>query len=359
MKKILINIPSQFGYHTDTYMYCKYLDKTKYEIHYVGFDTALTKRGLENDLVRVHYIPVHSNKIKRYWLYLISINKLIRGENFDVVFQVDHKLTLLVRLCNLNRKFILDIRTGDLSQSNLKRFYLNLFVSFTSLFYRRVSVISDSLRLLLNISTRKTRIIPLGADKRNCRVKSWNSLNLFYIGTIHLRNINQTIKGLALFLREFPLVLVSYDIVGMGTDADVLKLKQAIVESNLEKIVTFHGQKGHDEIKEIWEKANVGVVYVPITPYYNCQPSTKLYECLLAGMPVIATDTFENRSEIGDSEGVLILDNPESFALGLETIYKNQHLYNSSKLKEKFIGSTWENIVKLKLEPLFEEVLLY
>jgi len=354
-KKILFSLTSQFGYHTDTYMYCKYLDKTKYEVHYVGFDSGYIRRDIEG--VHVHYISLNDNKIKRYWIYLTQINKLIRKENFDVVFQVDHKLTLLVRLCNLQRRFILDIRTGNLNKNRLIRLYYNLYIYFTSLFYKRVTVISESLLKLLKLSKQKTTLIPLGAESKNYDDKSWENLYLFYIGTLDLRRIYETITGVSIFSKRHPEINISYDIIGTGKDSEVKKIKQTIVKYSLEKNVILHGRKNHDEIISIWEHANIGVVYIPITPYYNCQPSTKLYECLLAGMPVIATNTFENRREIGFSEGVLIQDNDQSFADGLEEIMKNKDIYNSTLIKEKFKSSTWQHIVIFKLQPLLDVLL--
>jgi len=352
--KLLISITSQFGYHTDTYMYCKYLDKTKYEVHYVGFDQGYSRRDIDN--VHIHYIPLQTDKIKRYWIYLTTINRLIRDINFDFVFQVDHKMTFLVRLCNLRCRFILDIRTGYLKGSRLKRAYYNAYIYFTSLFYRRVTIISESLRKLLHIPAQKTTIIPLGAEVKNCSDKSFENLYLFYIGTLEWRNIEETVEGLALFIKKHPGIIVTYDIVGTGKEEDMLKIKQIIVENNMQDIVVYHGQKNHNEIGDIWERCNLGIAYLPITPYYDCQPTTKLYEYLLAGMPVIATNTFENRREISLTDGVLIQDNKESFASGLETFIKNKQFYNSMLMREKFIKSSWQNIVQQKLEPYLDQV---
>lgn len=354
-KKILINITSQFGYHTDTYMYCKYLDKSKYEIHYIGFDFKLPPFVYDDKDLFIHLVAVDPNKVKRYWIYLSAINKLIRKEKFDLVFQVDHKLTLLVRLCNLNRKFMLDIRTGDLSHSSIKRSFLNNFILFTSFFYNRISVISEGLRKKLRIPTNKSEILPLGAELRSSSPKNWNELHLFYIGTLQNRNINQTIIGLSQFLIKNPTLKVSYDIVGMGTDTDLKVLSETIERFNLKNTVTFHGQKKHDDLVEVWEKANVGVVYVPITPYYNFQPSTKLYECLLAGMAVIATNTNENKREIEKDSGVIIDDTSDDFERGLEEIVRNRHLYNSTAIKEKYKENAWQTIVKNKLEPILDK----
>jgi len=352
MKKILITNTSQFGYHTDTYMYCKYLDKAKYEVHYIGFDIGYIKMALEN--VHIHNVPVYKNKIKRYWVYLNAINKLIRNEKFDIVFQVDRKLTLLVRLCNLNRNCILDIRTGDLRAANLMRGYYNYYILFTSLFYKHVSVISASLGALLHIPMTKTTIIPLGAEIQNVGDKSWNELQLFYIGALPSRNIYQTVEGLSIFIKRNPEITVNYDIVGNGTKVVINHLMHTIDELGLKDVITYHGRKNHSEITEIWKKANIGVVYIPMTQFYNCQPTTKLYECLLSGMPVIATNTLENKLAMTTVAGVLIDDNPEAFAKGLEEFWERRLTFNSQSIKDEYTQSTWQKIVQEYLEPYFE-----
>lgn len=355
MKKILFSITSQFGYHTDTYMYCKYLDKTKYEVHYVGFDGGQVSRELDD--VEVHYIPVHQNKMIRYWVYLTTINKLIRNENFDILFLVDCQGSLLIRICNLFRKAILDIRTGDTQLGRKRISFFNIFILLSSVFFKRVTIISLSLRKLLRLSANKCHLLPLGAVQLDMPNKSFDSLNLFYIGTIHGRNINQTIEGLSIFKTNQSKVLLKYNIVGFGSAADEVLLKDSIEHYNLTDVVIFHGRKNHDEAMDLFQKCNVGVVYIPITKGYTCQPTTKLYECLLAGMPVIATSTLENKLSVKQQTGVLINDNPEAFAQGLEEIWNRKNEFNSEVIKSLYLESTWENIVRHNLEPYLEKLL--
>lgn len=353
-KKLLISITSQFGYHTDTFMYCKYLAKSKYEVHYVGFDVGYARRRLEN--VTVHNIPVHANKLKRYWVYVRSINRLIRKEKFDLLFLVDCQSSLLIRLSNIFQKTILDIRTGDVQLKENEFSFFNLKIRFTSLFFKRITVISDSLQQALKLPKNKCHYLPLGAEPLKLPDKSFDTFNLFYIGTIHNRNIYQTVEGLALFLKNNPDISLHYDIVGFGSEADERILKESIITHNLNEIVTFHGRKNHDEVMDLFEKCNIGFAYIPITKGYNFQPTSKFYEYVFAGMPVIATNTYENKLAMTSLAGVLIEDNPTDIARGLEDVLKNKEDYNSNRMKEKYKNSTWENIVKQHLEPYIEEI---
>lgn len=354
-QKILISITSQFGYHTDTYMYCKYLDKSKYEVHYVGFDVGYARRMLNH--VQVHYIPVHTNKIKRYWIYISSINLLIRKEKFDILFLVDCQASLLIRLCNLFQKTILDIRTGDVSIKEDRLSFFNLKIWISGLFHRHITIISRNLRERLQLPIEKCHLLPLGAEPLDLPKKSFDFLTLFYIGTLQNRNIQQTVEGLYLYLtRNKPKFPVHYHIVGFGEAAQESLLHDCIKYYSLENIVTFHGRKNHDEVIGLFEKSNLGVVYIPITRGYTCQPTTKLYEYILAGMPVIATKTIENELEIRQADGVLIQDTSEAFAKGIEEFVLRKNTYDSAILKQKFKMSSWENIVKHNLEPYLYDI---
>lgn len=351
-KRILICITSQFGYHTDTYMYCKYLNHIKYEVHYAGFDTGLPRRELPN--VQVHYIPVHANKLKLYILYLSSINKLIKKENFDVLFLVDCQASLLIRLCNIRRKSIMDVRTGDVKLIAGPISFYNLKIWFSTLFFKRITIISESLRQVLGLSSKKCHLLPLGGELLDLPAKKFDMISLFYIGTLKNRNIQHTVEGLSMYLKRNGLsIRVQYNIVGFGTHEQE-KLLDCIEKNQLGHVVTFHGRKNHSEVFSLFEKSNIGVVYLPITKGYSCQPTTKLYEYLLSGMPVIATKTLENELSITQTDGVLIQDTPEAFALGLEMFVSRRDSYNSEMLKQKFNKYTWENIVKQNLEPYLD-----
>jgi len=354
-KKILLCITSQFGYHTDTYMYCKYLDKTKYDVHYIGFDMGYGRRTVSE--VKVNYVPVNKNIVKRYWLFLTTINHLIRKEKFDVVFLVQCQVTLMIRLCNPFQKTILDIRTGDVWLENNSFSKYNFQVWLTSLLFKNISIISLSLAKVLNLRADKCHYLPLGGEQMNLPSKTFESLNLFYIGTLHGRNLHQTIEGMAIFKTKNNNIPIHFHIVGSGSESDENLIVETINKNTLQDFVTLHGHKNHDEVKDLFTNSNLGVVYIPITYGYTCQPTTKLYEYLLAGMPVIATNTLENKLALKKEAGVLVDDNAKAFSEGLEEFWNERGTINTDKIKSLYSDSSWESIVKYILEPYFEKVL--
>ncbi len=84
--------------------------------------------------------------------------------------------------------------------------------------------------------------------------------------------------------------------------------------------------------------------YIPVKPWYDFQPATKTYEYLLSGIPVIATNTYENRQVINEKNGVLIDDNPESFAIGLEKMYNNINCFDQNIIIRSVQDHEWQNI---------------
>ncbi len=337
-------------------MYAKYLNRNKYEIHYCCFDQHFPKVQLEN--TSVDYVLLEKNRLKSYIRFCYQSWKYIRRNKFDLVFLIDSKFALIFRLINLLQPFSYDIRTGDLSDNKFTLWRKNLEIWFCSLFFRYITVISKSLADRLRLSNKKTTVLPLGGELFEIQPKTFNEINLLYIGSLDSRNMHETIYGLAQYIENNNSnIKITYDIIGFGNEATTQSLNDSIQKTNLQEYVTFHGRKKIDELIPFLIKCNVGVVYVPQTYGYDCQPVTKLYESLLAGMPVIATNTFENRTSLSVNCGVIIEDNPESFAKGISLMISHKNLYNSHIIKSKYISFEWQNIVKNILEPYFDFIL--
>jgi glycosyltransferase involved in cell wall biosynthesis len=348
-RKVLILITSQFGYHTDTFMYCKYLDRTKFDVSYFCFDMGLPRIVIRD--VSVYYVPSLENRVLRYIVFVRELRQIIKKQRFDIIFHVYTLFALIIRIVTLKHFMVLDIRTGNVSNNKLKRKWKNFQITYSAWFYPRISVISESLADKLSINRQKRSIIPLGGEWQQIPDKKIEAIKLLYIGILDKRNIHETVYGLSLFVKQYENLDVSYDIIGSGSEQATDLLLKSITETGLFPEVNFHGRRTLEELLPYFETCNVGVVYIPQTDYYDTQPSTKLYECLLAGMPVIATNTYENRIAIKGNTGELCEDNPESFCEALIRIYKNKSIYQSQEIKQSVQENTWENIVRNKLAP--------
>ena len=347
-KKLLFISPSQFGYLTDYYYFCKYL-RDRFEVSFICFDRGLPKRGM--DKVNVRYISFEGNKFKRYGRWLQAIRETAQS-GFHLFFLESHKLNLPVRFLLGGKKTVLDIRTGAVTQSPVVNFFQNLRLRLDSLFFKQICIISTDLGKHLGLSPRKCHWLPLGAEIINGKPKYYNNIKLLYIGSISQRKIHETIEGFSLFYHQRnPSHTCSYDIFGFGTSEEEQRLHKQIKQLGLEGVVRFHGRKNHDEIKAYFEKCTIGVSFVPITPYYNLQPPTKTFEYILSGMICIATATHENSKLITDQNGVLCQDNAEGFLNALQEIFENKHKYEQKKIIASLRGNAWPKIVRENLIP--------
>lgn len=348
-KKILFINQSQFGYHIDYLQYCKYL-KEDFEIDYLCWD--YNKNRLEEADIKVLYISRTGNVIKRNVRYIRFITKYLKQHYFDLVFIHYFRGSSIIPLLNgIQQSIHLDIRTGSVCKNVIKRNFFNSILRFESYFFKRISIISPGLRQLLNINKYAT-ILPLGANpiyvKRNNKFK----IHLLYVGTLSGRRIEDTIEGIKLFLTEQPQADIYYTIIGDGWHNEKQNLQNKIILLGLQDHLQLTGYIPNNELIKFYETANVGVSYIPRTPYYEYQPATKTYEYIMAGMPVIATQTYENRQVINKRNGILINDTPEGFASGVAEIYNNNYYFDEELLRKSVENYSWSSIIKTMKETI-------
>lgn len=355
--KLLVIYPNQFGYHTDSYKYCEYLQNS-FDICYLCFDQGFDRISLPD--VRVIYLPYNIGKIKRLFHFYTFLIKLTRKEKFEILFTVQFKYSFVIGLFAKARIKILDYRTGDLSKNNIIRYLKNRLMWFDSLFYNHISSISEGLREILKLDRTKTLILPLGGDVFSKYIHSFNRLDLLYVGSLNIRNIDQTIEGLALCLERNQMLIscLTYTIIGFGNKQDISKIKSTIDKFNLGNIITFVDRVIYSELPRYFDFCNIGVSYIPKKPYYEYQPATKTFEYINSGLFTIATSTHENCKIISEKNGVLCDDTPVSFAKAIEVIYKKRDKIKDSEIRESLKDFHWEKIINTILKPYLNNLLV-
>lgn len=348
-KKILFITPNQFGYNTDHYYWCKYLQQ-KFQITYLCFknhDVEFFMDGIE-----IKYIKFHSNRIVRVFDYYIKAIAELTNNNSDYTFIVQYKLDFILRFIFPFKKLFYDIRTGGVFDSKMARIIHDAQLTVSSKLFNRTTILSEGLRKKLYISNKKSTIVPLGAEIISATNKNFKTLHLLYIGVFSGRKIETTIEGFHEFHKEFP--ESTYSIIGFGYSNEESLIKEKITEYNLENNVFLLGRKNHKDAKQYFDQCNVGISFVPITPFYDHQPPTKNYEYLLSGMVCLATATSSNKKIVNENNGILINDNPYDFYIGLKQIYEKKVNYNSEIIRKSVEKNLWENIVKTKLYPILK-----
>ncbi len=355
-KKILFINRIQFGYHTNSYNYCRYL-KDEFEVSYISFDTG--KKRIEESGVDIVYVPYDGSFLTRGINFIKFCRDYIKSNEIDLIFILYFQLSSLLRVGFSHKKFILDIRTGDVSPNPKKRAIVDAIMRFESHFFSHITVISESLRDKLGLNVEKSHILPLGANELSKIDKSFDSIHLLYVGTLTFRDIDKTVFALSKFIQKHKneKIEITYDIFGSGTEEAEQLLLESIEKTELKDIVTFHGRKNHDEIQYYFDHCNVGVSYVPMVDYFDVQPPTKTFEYARAGLVNIATATYENKILITEDNGVICHDTIDSFCDALESVYANREKWDSRKIRKSLEDFSWENIVNNNLKKYIKELI--
>jgi glycosyltransferase involved in cell wall biosynthesis len=251
----------------------------------------------------------------------------------------------------LSRNSVLDVRTLSVHPKWYVRFLFDFLLKFESCLFSNITVLSKGMQSKF-LYKKNITIVPLGGPKFDFHEKLNNKMSVLYVGTLKGRSILSTVEAFHKFVVQNPERPASYDIVARGDTHQERLILKYINQHALHDYVTFHGEVNFPEVTAYYLGANVGLSYIPITPYYDEQPPTKTFEYLLAGMYVIATATSENRRVINSANGCLIGDGVNDIVKAFQStaiampninnieIYKNSEMYS------------WEAIVENNLLPL-------
>ena len=330
-KTLLILCRNQFGQHIDTYQYCKHL-RERFNITYLCWDYGKKKQTMER--VEIISVPRKGNIIFRNLRYIQESVRQLQKKQYDICFIKYFRGCSLLKLLFYKQLFVFDIRTSGIFKNRFIKNAYDVFMRFESRFFSHCTIISQSLAKQLGLTDRST-VLPLGSEIIADNKKKFEVMNLLYVGTFINRELEKTIVGFNKFFNKFhQKIPLSYTIIGDGNRGDGDKLKKLVRQLGLGEKIFFPGRIPFDELTPYFETHNIGVSFVPMTPYFDAQPVTKTFDYLLSGMPVIATATSENRLVVNKKNGVLIADSPDSFKKGLEEIYKQRHTYNSDYIVE-------------------------
>lgn len=348
-KRILILSQAQYGSVIAPYQYTRYL-KDRFDFTYLCWDYG-SKRVEEPD-VSVVYVSRGGRKATRLLRFIHEALREITKGRYDLVFVVYFQGAFLLPLLARRERMVLDIRTGYIRASGFQRWLNNALITFETFFFKHVTILADSLREDLHIPARKCCLVPLGAEHAEFPPKSFEDLRLLYVGTLERRFIEKTVVGFSRFCEEMRGCRnMSYVIVGGGRPVDKQRLQEAIEQSPCANSVHYVGWVDHKDLGKYFHEANIGVAFVPLEDRYQAQPATKVFEYLLAGMPVIATKTRENVKSINDTNGVLVSDTPEDFCHGLHALVEASHRYDSVSISRASRVYSWRHIINGQLYP--------
>lgn len=360
MKIFFISI-EQFGYNVDLFNYCKYLRENN-TITYLCPDSNHEKVEMNN--IEVFYVQAYQPGLKAKLQFIQKCYSEINIANPDLIYITYFPLCSIFSLVLRRWRVNIDIRSGTIEKNDKKRKIKDTLIRIEANRFKHISAITEGLAKHLKLNQKRTTIIPLGADRlldlnyNTPPIK--NELKLLYVGTLDERNIEETIKGFAMFHNIYNnRIKATYDIIGFSYFNREKYILQEIERYNLQGIVSFLGRKKHTELICFFKSSNIGVSYIPIKSYFQYQPPTKTFEYIQNGLICIATNTIENARIIDNNNGVLIDEGAEAFYRGLEYIYLNRSSFDSTFKDKECKKYTWNHIVNNTLQGYLNKIYLY
>lgn len=340
--KLLIICRYQFGYHTDRYKWAEYLRST-YDITFI---TLAGRPKIFMDGVTTKYVKSIGPRFLRgfmFVLYTLWNVLLFKGQIIICYYPGCEIYKKLMPW----KKMILDLRTLTVTGDKAHRAAGDKKIKECVDLYDYVTAISEGLRDKIGAPKEKTAILPLGADIVSSADKCFNDLNLLYVGTFMNRDLDKTVRGYAKALKQLPSEFkIHYYMIGNGFNGELEQYRELAKDLGIENYITLPGFIQHEELKYYFDKCNVGVSFVPITDYFEYQPVTKTYECILSGLYTIATATYSNKEIINDDNGILIQDTEDDFARAIVEIYNKRNILDNKKVRETLCESQWKFIVQ-------------
>lgn len=365
MYKILYLTHSPYVENSDQYLGTKIKNElAKYfEITQVIYFHKGNKKSIEGSISsELKYKNIGSIRKLLNLIFIYQRNiKIIKSENYDLILfgittNVQYYFIFFYKILAKNKNFFIQTFTPSVNSSKLKRYLSDLIIALNLRLFNHIGVGFERTIKAFKLKRNQFVKIEVGVPDYGFQEKNFNKIKLLYLGTLSNREVWKSVKGLGIFIKNNPDIIIEYNIIGPGHVGEVSKLIETISESHLEDKVKYHGYLSVEEVEKFFSYSNVGVAYVPINEYYE-NPSTKTLEYLISGMPVIATNDIIKKEIINNDCGVLIDDNPESFAEGLEKLVNNIKHYNSQRIREMFRKNSLENTIKTGYAPKLRKII--
>ncbi len=352
MSHLLIIGRAQFGYLTDSYKWCENLNG-RFEITYLCYDYGHERMEIPG--VRVIYISRKGAKTRRAIRFLRAAIWHIARMNCPTIV-IHFPLCGILPQIFPWKRIGLDIRTLSVHDDPATRASDNRKIRHDCAKYSVVSAISP--QVIQHLDRDGIYELPLGADTISHASKTYNdSIRILYVGTFTRRHIDQLLDGVLQFAKKHPDIPLTMDLIGFSDEnASMEIIMKKLSDPILSRIVTYHGRIRYTSLKPFFERANVGISFVPITEYFDPQPPTKTFEYALSGLYVIATGTTANKQIITPDNGIVIDDTPDGVVQGLEHYCAIRDRLDERNIRESLKEHTWANICKRYLTPVIDSL---
>ncbi|PPC88105.1 MAG: group 1 glycosyl transferase [Methylotenera sp.] len=180
-------------------------------------------------------------------------------------------------------------------------------------------------------------------------------IHLIYIGTVsQARGRDVMLDAMAVLAKETALLkrngAIKLTIVG-ATESESTFCQQRVKALKIEQFVQIVGRVSGHEIPAYLAQADVGICLWEQNQWNEFNPPTKLFEYLVAGIPVLASNIRTHTRYINDWQNGLIFDyDAQSLAHTIFQLHTNKH--ELLKFKHHAVMSGRQHVWS-KIEPVF------
>ena len=181
------------------------------------------------------------------------------------------------------------------------------------------------------------------------KVELNEAVQLVYVGTVSkVRGRDVMLDAMAILVKEN--IHVHLTIIGASED-ELVYCKHRIHELEIEGYVSVFGRLPGSQIPSFLVKADLGICLWEPNPWNEFNPPTKLFEYLVAGVPVLASNIRTHSRYIKDWHNGLIFDYDET-SLANAITEMCRHKNRIQTLKDNAVQSA-ERYLWSGIEPIF------
>lgn len=353
--KVLV-IPSWYPNGTDKLM----------GIYHKEYAYALTKMGIDVDMLYVYrqrlsnpfkYLFMKKREIdieetyKVYKILMLDVEKLniklfvrnyinkldklyneyIKENGKPDILHAEVTFPAGYAVCLLGKKYNIPVVVTEHS-SNFMKFFEGKYERYGKyvLDNSKYTTVSDLMRKQIKDLKSDVCLIPNLVDTESFKSKkenNGNTLNLVTVSAFRVgKGIEYLIEALSILVKKN--MNVHLNIIGDGYLMN--NYKDIAKEFNMEKYITFYGQKTKKEIIDILPKNDIFVI--PSTYESFCIPGV---EALASGLPIVSTKCYGPEEYIDSECGEFCeIKNPVSLSNAIIKVYKKLDKYDINHLRK-------------------------
>ena len=175
------------------------------------------------------------------------------------------------------------------------------------------------------------------------------NVRLIYVGTVSkLRGRDVMLDAMSIVAKKN----IQAHLTIVGADTEQLDYcKQRIKVLDIKNNITLHGRVLGSEVPSYLLQADIGICIWESTPWTEFNPPTKLFEYLVAGLPVLASNIRTHTRYVQNWHNGLLFDyEANSLATAIIELVNNRQQIQALKSQAKLSGQQY---LWRKIEPVF------